>query len=266
MLSQGGPGFEARAGAGSHRGRLPAHLPPRRCHAPHPASMASLPPAPQRRRRGGAQRGGRGGARAPAAPGEAACRQPRRDRLPRVPDRPAPGHSRRRGLQRGRPALPARQAGAGCAHFGTGPACYTGAKATGRAVATPVALFPVQADEAYLIGPAAARDSYLQGGRILQVRTPLQAPPFPFLLVSALHDFLLLWHTVQVARACGATMIHPGYGFLSENAQFAEACGRAGVKFVGPPASAIQAMGAPLLSLISRSILTHLRRPAGIDT
>ncbi|MHB2168090.1 acetyl/propionyl/methylcrotonyl-CoA carboxylase subunit alpha [Alsobacter sp. R-9] len=76
------------------------------------------------------------------------------------------------------------------------------------------ALFVREADEAHLIGPAPARESYLVGERIL-----------------------------EVARATGAQCIHPGYGFLSENAEFAEACAAAGVVFVGPPASAIRAMG-----------------------
>src|SRR5262249_31985681 len=69
-------------------------------------------------------------------------------------------------------------------------------------------------DEAYLIGPAPASESYLVGGRLIEV--------------------------AQLARA---ECIHPGYGFLSENAEFAEACGNAGVAFVGPPPSAIRAMG-----------------------
>ncbi len=70
------------------------------------------------------------------------------------------------------------------------------------------------ADEAWPIGPAPARDSYLVGARI-----------------------------VDVAQRSGAQAIHPGYGFLSENADFAEACAAAGIVFVGPPASAIRAMG-----------------------
>jgi 3-methylcrotonyl-CoA carboxylase alpha subunit len=70
------------------------------------------------------------------------------------------------------------------------------------------------ADEAVAIGPAAARESYLVGERIL-----------------------------EAARASGAQAIHPGYGFLSENAAFADACERAGIVFIGPPASAIRAMG-----------------------
>jgi 3-methylcrotonyl-CoA carboxylase alpha subunit len=70
------------------------------------------------------------------------------------------------------------------------------------------------ADEAWPIGPAPARQSYLVGERIL-----------------------------EVARRSGAEAIHPGYGFLSENADFAAACAAAGVVFIGPPASAIRAMG-----------------------
>jgi len=70
------------------------------------------------------------------------------------------------------------------------------------------------ADEAYCVGPAASRDSYLRIDRIL-----------------------------EVAKQSGAEAIHPGYGFLSENSEFAEACAEAGVVFIGPPAQAIVAMG-----------------------
>jgi acetyl-CoA carboxylase biotin carboxylase subunit len=71
-----------------------------------------------------------------------------------------------------------------------------------------------KADEAYHVGPAPARESYLNVSRIL-----------------------------EVARRCGAEAIHPGYGFLSENAQFARACADAGIKFIGPPPSAMELMG-----------------------
>lgn len=71
-----------------------------------------------------------------------------------------------------------------------------------------------QCDEAYLIGPAPARESYLSIGKLL-----------------------------KVAQDSRAACIHPGYGFLSENADFAEACAEGGVVFVGPPPSAIRAMG-----------------------
>jgi acetyl-CoA carboxylase biotin carboxylase subunit len=71
-----------------------------------------------------------------------------------------------------------------------------------------------EADEAVLLGPAPARESYLDVERLL-----------------------------DAARRTGADAIHPGYGFLSENWQFADACVRAGLKFIGPPAEAVRAMG-----------------------
>lgn len=76
------------------------------------------------------------------------------------------------------------------------------------------ALHVMKADEAYHIGPAAARESYLNIERIL-----------------------------DTAKRCGADAIHPGYGFLSENAQFARACADAGIKFIGPSAAAMEIMG-----------------------
>src|SRR5947209_6274081 len=85
-------------------------------------------------------------------------------------------------------------------------AVYSDADARSRHVAL--------ADEAFRIGPPEAKDSYLRGDRIL-----------------------------QAAKSSGASAIHPGYGFLSENAEFAERCGRAGITFVGPPPEAIRAMG-----------------------
>src|SRR5512135_226937 len=70
------------------------------------------------------------------------------------------------------------------------------------------------ADEAVCIGPAAARESYLVADKI-----------------------------VAACRQTGAQAVHPGYGFLSENEEFAEALAAAGVVFIGPPVSAIRAMG-----------------------
>jgi len=70
------------------------------------------------------------------------------------------------------------------------------------------------ADEAHPCGAAPARESYLDIERIL-----------------------------AIARECGADAIHPGYGFLSENAELAEACARAGIRFVGPPGRLIRTLG-----------------------
>lgn len=76
------------------------------------------------------------------------------------------------------------------------------------------ALHVSKADEAYGIGPAAASESYLNIEKI-----------------------------ITTAARCGADAIHPGYGFLSENPAFARACDEAGIKFIGPPASAMEIMG-----------------------
>ncbi|QHS52821.1 acetyl-CoA carboxylase biotin carboxylase subunit [Edaphobacter sp. 12200R-103] len=75
-------------------------------------------------------------------------------------------------------------------------------------------LHVAHADEAYRLGPGPATESYLRGDLIL-----------------------------EIARRAGADAIHPGYGFLSENPSFAEACESAGITFIGPPASAMRALG-----------------------
>jgi 3-methylcrotonyl-CoA carboxylase alpha subunit len=60
---------------------------------------------------------------------------------------------------------------------------------------------------------------------------------------SSQESYLRIEKILQVAKASGAEAIHPGYGFLSENAEFAEACQRADLVFIGPPVAAIRAMG-----------------------
>src|SRR5258708_13255048 len=71
-----------------------------------------------------------------------------------------------------------------------------------------------EADEAFLLGPATPAESYLNVEKIL-----------------------------EIASTSGAEAIHPGYGFLAENAPFAAACEKAKITFIGPPAKAIEAMG-----------------------
>ena len=99
-------------------------------------------------------------------------------------------------------------------------AVYSDADAQARHVAA--------CDEAVHIGAAAPRDSYLRADTIL-----------------------------AVAKATGAQAVHPGYGFLSENAEFAQACADAGIAFIGPPPAAIAAMG-------SKSAAKTLMGEAGV--
>ncbi|OAN52220.1 3-methylcrotonyl-CoA carboxylase [Paramagnetospirillum marisnigri] len=99
-------------------------------------------------------------------------------------------------------------------------AVYSEADAESRHVA--------MADEAFLIGPPPAAESYLRPDAIL-----------------------------DAAIRSGAQAVHPGYGFLSENAGFAEACAKAGITFIGPPVGAIRAMG-------SKSESKRLMEAAGV--
>jgi acetyl-CoA/propionyl-CoA carboxylase biotin carboxyl carrier protein len=90
------------------------------------------------------------------------------------------------------------------------------------------ALHPTCADEAYNLGEGPAAENYLNVEKIL-----------------------------DAARRSGAEAIHPGYGFLAENAPFAQACEEAGIVFIGPPASAIEAMG-------SKTRARELMQSAGV--
>src|SRR4051794_34256277 len=85
-----------------------------------------------------------------------------------------------------------------------------------------------EADEAHLLGPAVPAENYLNIEKL-----------------------------VEVAKASGAEAVHPGYGFLAENADFVRACDEAGIVFIGPPASAIDAMG-------SKTMAREIMKEAGV--
>ncbi|CCG94643.1 MULTISPECIES: acetyl/propionyl/methylcrotonyl-CoA carboxylase subunit alpha [Marinobacter] len=99
-------------------------------------------------------------------------------------------------------------------------AVYSEADANARHVA--------MADEAFYIGPAPSSESYLRADKI-----------------------------IEIAKESGAQAIHPGYGFLSENTDFAEACEANDIVFIGPPSSAIAAMG-------SKSAAKAIMEDAGV--
>jgi propionyl-CoA carboxylase alpha chain len=84
------------------------------------------------------------------------------------------------------------------------------------------------ADEAYFIGPAPVKQSYLVMDKIM-----------------------------EAIKTTGAQAVHPGYGFLSENAKFAELCEKEGIAFIGPPASAIHAMGDKVGRIAARAGRNH---------
>lgn len=86
-----------------------------------------------------------------------------------------------------------------------------------------------QADEAYCIGPAPSAQSYLRQDKI-----------------------------ISVAKKSKCQAIHPGYGFLSENGEFAELCQKENITFIGPPASAIKDMG---IKSTSKSIMMEAGVP-----
>jgi acetyl-CoA carboxylase biotin carboxylase subunit len=77
---------------------------------------------------------------------------------------------------------------------------------------------------------------------------------------SALESYLNIDAVLDAARATGADAIHPGYGFLSENATFADACARAGILFVGPPPEAMRQMGS---KIAARALMTRAGVPVG---
>jgi acetyl-CoA carboxylase biotin carboxylase subunit len=98
------------------------------------------------------------------------------------------------------------------------------------------ALHVLEADEAYRLGPAPAHESYLR-----------------------------LHRMIEIAHRSGAGAIHPGYGFLSENADFSEACHNAGVKFIGPTAAAMRQLGSKIMARHSADACNLPRVPGSKD-
>ena len=77
--------------------------------------------------------------------------------------------------------------------------------------------------------------------RLADVAVPIGPAP-------AAQSYLSIERVLEAAVRTGAQAIHPGYGFLSENVEFARACDEAGIVFIGPPASAIDAMGSKTMA------------------
>jgi acetyl-CoA carboxylase, biotin carboxylase subunit len=98
------------------------------------------------------------------------------------------------------------------------------------------ALHVLEADEAYRLGPAPAHESYLRIHRM-----------------------------IEIAQRSGADAIHPGYGFLSENAGFSEACHNAGIKFIGPTAEAMRRLGSKIMARHSADACNLPRVPGSLD-
>jgi acetyl-CoA carboxylase biotin carboxylase subunit len=98
------------------------------------------------------------------------------------------------------------------------------------------ALHVLEADEAYRLGPAPAHESYLR-----------------------------LHRMIEIAHRSGANAIHPGYGFLSENPDFSEACHHAGVKFIGPTAAAMRQLGSKITARHAADACNLPRVPGSRD-
>ncbi|XP_069009137.1 methylcrotonoyl-CoA carboxylase subunit alpha, mitochondrial isoform X1 [Embiotoca jacksoni] len=101
------------------------------------------------------------------------------------------------------------------------------------------------ADEAYRIGPAPSQQSYLSMEKVLEAaKNSGSHASHPATRIIPFHAcmYLIFFFCPDVLDSC-VQAVHPGYGFLSENTEFAEACKRDGIIFIGPPSSAIRDMG-----------------------